>query len=383
MSRILLLIALTLLASLAGCVQHRVQDGLALPAYDGVSQDYPDDGQALANQAADALAQKYPPGGTTLALVQTDTYFGSDFEDALRNRGFAVSAPATPESPGILVAYTLDIVQETVPSVCYLQVTTSDGLGFGTTRRLGAKSTRQAPAPLDEPFPAQQSPPAAAPESYTLPDAAPQALAPSPGQPQPASGQAPVLPPAAPAPESGQAPVVAASAPAPVSVPTITPQPAEPLPLSSMPPAPPVATTNASAVGLGTQSQSPYLHKEAPASFPELTPSPAAQASASSPSTPTPEPVPVPPEAPPPAEPAETWGIEPGSLLTQLEDWTSRAQYKLIWKAKHDYEMSAASQFHCDFVEAVKKLFRGLHNSGHALRVTVYQGNNVLEVAED
>ena len=33
--------------------------------------------------------------------------------------------------------------------------------------------------------------------------------------------------------------------------------------------------------------------------------------------------------------------------------------------------------------EAVKDLFTGLQRGGHALRVTIYQGNNVVEVAED
>lgn len=383
MARIIFItVSVVLLFGGAGCVhQHRGSGGLALSAYDGMSQDYPDDGRALADQAADTLAQKFPPGGTTLALVQTDTYFGTDFESALRGRGFAVSAPATPESPGILVAYTLDIVQETTPSVCYLQVRTSDGVGFGTTRRLGAKSTRQAPAPLDEPFHAQQSSPAAAPESYTLPDAAPQAPASSSGPTQPATGQAPALPPAAPAPELMPAVTPVLQQLPPVDTAKVTP----PVLASSLEAAPATspAVTPPAPVAQGTQSQSPYLHKEAPASLPEQTPSPAAQASAPSPSTPAPEPVPVPPETPPPADPAETWGIEPGSLLTQLEEWTSRARYKLIWKSKNDYEMSAASQFHCDFVNAVKQLFRGLHNNGHALRVTVYQGNHVLEVAED
>jgi hypothetical protein len=383
MSRIFPLIALALLASMAGCVQHRTSGGLALSAYDGVSQDYPDDGHALANQAADTLAQKFPPGGTTLALVQTDTYFGSDFEDALRNRGFAVSAPATPESPGIQVAYTLDIVQETVPSVCYLQVTTSDGLGFGTTRRLGAKSTRQAPAALDEPFHAQQSPPAA-PEPYTLPDVAPLAPAPSPGQPQPSTGQTPAIPSTPPTPEPVPVPAVA---PVLQQLPLVaTPKviPAETSVLASSietVPATSSAATPPALVAQGSQSQSPYLHKEAPAPSPGQ-PQPATEQASAQPSAlPAPEPVPVP--VPVSAEPTETWGIEPGSLLTQLEEWTSRAQYKLIWKSKNDYEMSAASQFHCGFVEAVKQLFRGLHNSGHALRVTVYQGNHVLEVAED
>ncbi|MFZ5425401.1 MAG: TcpQ domain-containing protein, partial [Thermodesulfobacteriota bacterium] len=90
-------------------------------------------------------------------------------------------------------------------------------------------------------------------------------------------------------------------------------------------------------------------------------------------------------EAPPvaPAVPAPTWSVNPGGLHAQLESWSSKAQYQLVWKAKHDFELETNANFSGDFVSAIKQLFAGLHRGGHALRVTVYQGNNVIEVAED
>lgn len=84
----------------------------------------------------------------------------------------------------------------------------------------------------------------------------------------------------------------------------------------------------------------------------------------------------------PAAEP-EVWHLEPGSLLSQLEAWTSRAQFHLIWKALNDFDLETAADFKGNFVEAVQKLFNGLHRSGHPLRVTVYTANNVLEVSEN
>ena len=60
---------------------------------------------------------------------------------------------------------------------------------------------------------------------------------------------------------------------------------------------------------------------------------------------------------------------------------------KSLWGAhqdsKHDFDLEAMATFDGDFVAAIKQLFLGLHRSGNALRVTVYQSNKVVEVAED
>jgi len=88
-------------------------------------------------------------------------------------------------------------------------------------------------------------------------------------------------------------------------------------------------------------------------------------------------------DAAPSAVPAPSWISEPGSLHSQLDSWAIKAQYQLVWKAKHDFELEARAKFDGDFVGAIKQLFSGLHRGGNPLRVTVYQGNNVVEVAED
>ena len=115
---------------------------------------------------------------------------------------------------------------------------------------------------------------------------------------------------------------------------------------------------------------------------PTLSPAATAQASGPIPSA-SPAQTPASSPPPPPAPPAPSWDVAPGSLHSQLEHWAMRAHYQLIWKAQHDFELEARAGFEGDFETAIKQLFAGLHRSGHALRVTLYRGNNVLEVAED
>lgn len=81
--------------------------------------------------------------------------------------------------------------------------------------------------------------------------------------------------------------------------------------------------------------------------------------------------------------PQSEWSIEPGTLRAQITAWTARAGYQLVWKASHDYDMDSHARFQGDFVGAVKNLFTGLQHAGFPLRVTLYKGNNVMEVSEN
>ena len=81
--------------------------------------------------------------------------------------------------------------------------------------------------------------------------------------------------------------------------------------------------------------------------------------------------------------PQSEWSIEPGTLRAQINAWTARAGYQLIWKASHDYDMDSHARFQGDFLGAVKNLFTGLQHAGFPLRVTLYKGNNVMEVSEN
>lgn len=78
-----------------------------------------------------------------------------------------------------------------------------------------------------------------------------------------------------------------------------------------------------------------------------------------------------------------SWEIVKGEMLkAQLDRWAADAGYTLIWSAHNDYEMQSNSTFTGPFKDAVKAFFGALQSGGHALRVTIFEGNNVMEVSE-
>ena len=78
-----------------------------------------------------------------------------------------------------------------------------------------------------------------------------------------------------------------------------------------------------------------------------------------------------------------SWEIVKGEMLkAQLERWAADAGYTLIWSAHNDYEMQSNSTFNGPFKDAVKAFFGALQSNGHALRVTIFEGNSVVEVSE-
>ena len=84
-----------------------------------------------------------------------------------------------------------------------------------------------------------------------------------------------------------------------------------------------------------------------------------------------------------PAGMVRSWEIVKGEMLkAQLERWATDAGYTLIWSAHNDYEMQSNSTFNGSFQAAVKAFFGALQSNGHALRVTIFEGNSVVEVSE-
>lgn len=77
------------------------------------------------------------------------------------------------------------------------------------------------------------------------------------------------------------------------------------------------------------------------------------------------------------------WKLVPGSLRNQLQSWAAMAGYQLVWDTDADLDMRSSATFYGDFPQAISQLFDGLHETGHALTATLYQGNNVLEVGDD
>jgi len=410
----------------------RVDTG-GMTAYDGVSADFPGDAQALAVSAAEEMAHRYPPARTTLALVKTNSTFGQDLESALREQGFPIAAP---DASGVRVAYTLDVIRDETPSNCYLRVQTSDGTAFGTLRVLTGEPRRLAREVT--PSESMASALASAPEPRPLHDAPP-AIAPAP-QPKP------VLPSkierktqvvrrkstasrlakfykisvdefcrlnnVSPDTDIPAGRRVVLHEPVMGTQPSAMSQPAEVHPVSGSA-LPSASVTPVSRLVADGQRSAPSAAQSAPAAAAQPAPAPTARPALAPAAQPAPapatqpapapaaqpapasaaQPAPAPaaqPELPqaaqpsvPPVLPTPKWDVAPGSLRSQLEHWAMRAHYQLIWKAQHDFDLEARAGFEGDFETAIKTLFAGLHRSGHALRVTLYRGNNVLEVSED
>lgn len=133
-------------------------------------------------------------------------------------------------------------------------------------------------------------------------------------------------------------------------------------------------------------SRKPSLPKEAepaPAVVPVAASVPAPAAPATSPAVYTAlEPLPG-SEPVAPAVPEQAWEITRGQMLrSQMEGWAAVAGYSLVWNARHDYEMRSSATFTGSFHDAVKRFYAALQANGLALRVTIYEGNKVMEVNE-
>ena len=440
--RYILLLLLLLAMQLQGCVmQTRHVDNGGMPTYDGVSDTYPGDAQSLAVMAAEELARRYPPGRTTLTLAKTKSTFGQELDTTLRAQGFLISAPDSPA--GIRVGYTLDVIRDETSPTCYLQVRTSDGESFGTVRpltmaslspRIDAPSVKSpTPSPLESlplldeltvPTPSQVqvhpdrlmkgsgpgAKPGSEPPTFPAHDAGVPVRSKSTAARIAKRNKVPVaefcrlnnVKPDSVL-EIGRMVYLRGPAVEPASLATAQAVPPassgdrRPSPLASTKPAP--APTQ---VALPTQVLAPPpVAKPAEAGLAAAKPVDPTPISAGNPVPASAPAAPVAPASPvqealaelvpspgnsdaaPSAVPAPSWIIEPGSLHSQLDSWAIKAQYQLVWKAKHDFELEARAKFDGDFVGAIMQLFAGLHRGGNPLRVTVYQGNNVVEVAED
>jgi len=80
---------------------------------------------AIAADAVDFLSSLYPPGHTSVHLVPAKDVgngFTQAFENSLRGKGFTLAASSAPDS--VVIAYTLDALDE--KSAWYLQLRISD-----------------------------------------------------------------------------------------------------------------------------------------------------------------------------------------------------------------------------------------------------------------
>lgn len=80
---------------------------------------------------------------------------------------------------------------------------------------------------------------------------------------------------------------------------------------------------------------------------------------------------------------AQEWTIHTGLLRAQMEDWAATAGYQIVWRVSRDYHLQSRFHFTGTYVEALQAFFSGMQQMGNSLRVTVYQGNNVVLISEE
>lgn len=399
----------------SGCVMHKSGSS----SFDGLSTNYAADAQAFATQTAEELSRRHAPAHTSVALDRAPGVFGDVLEQKLRADGFALGS----SGPGLGVSYRLDTLEtDGTPMRGYVQVACSDGQMFSFTREV-FKGTEP---PLADPLPEEHPL-----ESRPLPERAPMATVPD----QASAAAMPAATPSVkvyPVRRTATAAVVARRSGVPVKdfcrwnqvAPTTTlakgspvylsEPPAGIIPVASAVPEPadvpegqpaPEAVTPApmpSPVSLPSRAQTSAaltLEKPKPSEPVAYAPVAVSMPATSSPETATP--VTEPPVAPAPSavstassetltpisttaiEAVPVWEIHKGEMLRALmEGWAAIAGYSLIWNAQNDYEMRSSATFSGVFVDAVKNFFAALQANGLALRVTIYQGNKVMEVSE-
>lgn len=421
MKRLALLLLPCLLWS---CVPHQKSAG----SLDGLSAAHAADARALATAAADELQERQAPAHTPLALAKAPGLFGEALESELRGRGFAVVLPGG-DAAALGVTYTADMAD----GQAYVQVSCGDGQRFSFMRPLGAPVQ----VTVTEPPDTRPLPPEHVLESRNLP--ASQAATPEKGMEAPAVQTAASMQASAPASaaparmakvkSTATALAVAQRNGVPVrdfcrwnGVGTsavleegyqvyLSEPPAGTIPTAAPVPVPPgAAALEAQAMQTAAAGAVETPTTPQPASVPAQTVLPTAAQTSPKLTLEKPDPVETthyaPPNPPTPApmvaeavsEPAaviETvsvtaepvalpvWEVERGRMLReQMENWAAQAGYTLIWSAQNDYEMQSSATFSGVFIEAVKNLFAALASNGVALRVTIYQGNNVMEVSE-
>lgn len=400
----------------AGCVARKSGTG----SFDALSAGYGTDARTLAVQTAEELSRRHAPAHTSVALDRAPGIFGDVLEQKLRADGFALASSGL---GGLGVSYRLDTLEtDGAPMLGYVQVACSDGQIFSFTREIFKGTEPPLADPLPEEHPLETRP---------LPERAPMPADALAG----ASQAAPVNPASAPGvkvypvrrtatatvvarrnnvsvtdfcrwnqigpnamltkgspvylsePPAGIIPVVAA-APEPADV-------AEEQP-ASHPPTPQPMPEPVSLPGRTQTSPALTLEKPKPTApvpyMPVAVSMPAASAPAGTPVTESPVAASapftsssgaMPPVAATAIEAVPVWGIHKGEMLRgQMEGWAAVAGYSLIWNAQNDYEMRSSATFSGVFIDAVKNFFAALQANGLALRVTIYQGNKVMEVSE-
>ncbi len=399
--------------ALTGCALRGTHEVAGVKTADALSETYPADAERFAAQAALELSRRYPAGQTGLSLVTVPGMFGSALEGNLRGYGFAI-LPAESVS-GVKVGYLIDEVAGELMPTGYLQIATSDGTSFSMVRKLlgglPSASAPQAPvmpAPVSAPEEPAPGTPVVQPEtrSPAAPAVAQTTLAPAPRKTSASASDGKSMPIITAVrtiiPVGWQYRVegtelrqthvtyprnvawrialtdIATATDSSVTIDgnaklvSFTPKGMQPVPATAQPPV--VAPVTPESPAVDSALNAAAAQTKSAAAAPETPPADAPKIEAT----------PVPATSPAVTIVAEPmlpeWQLTQGSLRAQLEAWTKRADYQLVWSADTDLDMQSRASFRGNFVGAITQLFEGLHAAGFPLTATIYQANNVLEV---
>lgn len=75
--------------------------------------------------------------------------------------------------------------------------------------------------------------------------------------------------------------------------------------------------------------------------------------------------------------------IGPGALAPQLSEWCRIAGWQMVWRAGRDVSIVSSVSYKGPFASALEAVFRDLRAVGQPFRVTVFEGNRVVDVAEE
>lgn len=409
------------LFAVGGCALHKSDSG----SFDALSASYSGDARILAERTAEELSRRHAPAHTSLALERAPGVFGDVLEQKLRADGFALASSGVGGVGGLGVSYKLDVLEaEGAPMLGYAQVACSDGQIFSFTREIFKGTEPPFSSPAQEDHPLESRPlPERAPIHAEAQAAAAQAL---PVNPEPVPGVKvyPVRRAAAAASVArrngvlikdfclwnqvgpnatlprgtpvylSEPPVsviaVASAVPTPADIPeerlapqsaTLAPMP-DPVTLPGRAQTSPALTLEKPRPGAPVP-YTPVAVRMPAAQIPQPAVTPIAEPPVADPVPVAPSSGAIQPVAATVIEAVPVWEIHKGAMLRNLmEGWAAIAGYSLIWNAQTDYEMRSSATFSGVFVDAVKNFFGALQANGLALRVTIYQGNKVMEVSE-
>ena len=333
-----------LLFALAGCSSLKTGPH---ESFDTLSVAHAGDARILAGKTAEELQQRYTPASTVVTLHRVPGVFGEALDHDLRAAGFTMN------NSGIGIRYKVSAVAAgNAPAQGYVQVSCTDGQLFNFSRPLGQ------PVRITKP-----------PSGKPLSEEHPLEIRPLPDSPKPQAAQKASSVRSAPVRATNKARIIAKR--------------------NGIDVADFCKWNNVKPESVLRKGREVYLSEPSkqrerspestvipprkaavPATTPELT---AVQKST----------LPPPVLTEVPSSSQQPWVISRGQMLRiQMEAWATAAGYSLVWNASNDYEMKSSATFNGSFIDAVKGLFTALQAHGLALRVTIYQGNNVIEISE-